>query len=414
MPKFTSLSKDQTKSAVPSCFQASASGEVEAANDARQTESRAAPIAPERREQLKALTGLRIFAAMMIVFYHSADSFGIDHKHIFSSLALVQGVSLFFVLSGFILTYNYPTLATSRDRLKFMLMRLARIWPVHFLTAVAATILLTDHWLSHPYILLPNYLLLQAWIPIERFFFSLNSVSWSVSAELLFYCCFPFICPLVLCKPYRMVALFALMAAAFVGLSRFFPETVGHLDDVTSFGVAYINPLVRIFEFVVGIATCGAYLKHRNQLSRLKGPILHIAEFTIILIVLCFIGGLKHWFNPTVLDGIAPNLSRWVECSSGVFVYAMLVLFFSLEKGWLQNVLSRSLFVWLGEISYSVYLVHWLWIKVFVRGDFAQLHLPRLAHFGLYVFLVLASAALIHAFVEKPVRAYLGRKIHAL
>ncbi|HEY9759863.1 MAG TPA: acyltransferase [Oculatellaceae cyanobacterium] len=410
---FTSLSKAQTVSA-SSSLPVSAQGQVLGTDATRQIESRSWQDVPEKRKQLKALTGLRIFAAMMIVFYHSADSFSIDHKHIFSSLALVQGVSLFFVLSGFILTYNYPTLATSQDRLKFMLMRLARIWPVHFLTAIAATILLADHWLSHPYILLPNYLLLQGWIPIERFFFSLNSVSWSVSAELLFYCCFPFICPLVLCKPFRMIALFALMAATFVGVSRFFPETVGHLDDVTSFGVAYINPLVRIFEFIVGIATCGAYLKYRNQLSRLKGPILHIAEFTIVLIVLCFIGGVKRWFNPIALDGMAPNLSRWVECSSGVFVYAMLVLFFALEKGWIQKILSRSLFVWLGEISYSVYLVHWLWIKVFVRGDFAQLHLPRLANFGLYIFLVLASAALIHAFVEKPARAYLGRKIHAL
>jgi peptidoglycan/LPS O-acetylase OafA/YrhL len=368
----------------------------------------------QNRKQLKALTGLRIFAAMMIVFYHSADTFGIDHKRTLASFALVQGVSLFFVLSGFILTYNYPTLATPKATLKFILMRVARIWPVHLVTALVATFFLMDKWSGHAYILLPNYLLIQGWIPIQRFFFSLNTVSWSVSVELFFYLCFPFVSAAVRSRPFRTPALCLFIAAFFIGVSRFFPPALGNMDSVASFGLAYINPLVRLFEFVVGIATCEMYFHYRNQLSRLKGTLLHVVEFSLLAVVLSFVCGVKTWFDGNALDSITPNLSTWVEASSGVLVYAALVLFLSIEKGWIQKMLSSSALVWFGEISYSVYLVHWLWIKAFVRLNIAQYHLPRMASFGLYLFLVLVSAALLHSLVEKPARSFLGRRIRSI
>jgi peptidoglycan/LPS O-acetylase OafA/YrhL len=369
---------------------------------------------PEKRRHLKALTGLRIFAALMIVFYHSADSFGIDHHRFIASLALVQGVSLFFVLSGFILTYTYPNLQSTRDTTKFILLRLARIWPVHLATATFAALFLADKWHSHPYVLLPNFLLLQGWIPVERFFFSLNAVSWSVSAELFFYCCFPFVSRAVQARPFLSVLASFLVAASCVGVSRLFPPPLGHLDQVSSFGVAYIDPLVRIFEFIVGVATARLYFRHRDSLSALGGKKLMITETVVLLAVLLLVGCLRKFCSSSVLDSIAPNLSLWVECSGGVFIYASLVFFLALEKGWLYKLLSKPLFVWLGEISYSVYLVHWLWIKVFVRLNFVQMHLPRMANFSLYLFLVLSSAALLYSLVEKPARAFLGRKVHVL
>src|SRR5882762_3313186 len=80
--------------------------------------------------KLDALTTLRFFAAAMIVVHHSRGNFGIPSDWAVH-LPLDQGVSFFFVLSGFILVYVYPRLDTWDARRKFWLARFARIWPAH-------------------------------------------------------------------------------------------------------------------------------------------------------------------------------------------------------------------------------------------------------------------------------------------
>ena len=76
-------------------------------------------------QKLDALTSLRFFAAAMIVLVHSNPVFGA--MGLAESLPLDQGVSFFFVLSGFILAYNYPVLVGEADILAFLKARIARI-----------------------------------------------------------------------------------------------------------------------------------------------------------------------------------------------------------------------------------------------------------------------------------------------
>jgi peptidoglycan/LPS O-acetylase OafA/YrhL len=81
--------------------------------------------------QIKCLTSLRFFAAAMIVVFHSVNAFRIaDNSKI--TFPLEQGVSFFFVLSGFILTYVYPSLNGAHRVRDFYVARIARIWPAHF------------------------------------------------------------------------------------------------------------------------------------------------------------------------------------------------------------------------------------------------------------------------------------------
>lgn len=86
-----------------------------------------------RAPHLPALTGLRFFAAFAIVVLHGMAAWPLP---IFvAELALNQGVSFFFVLSGFILTYVYRDLSGKGAVREFYIHRIARIWPVH----IAAT-----------------------------------------------------------------------------------------------------------------------------------------------------------------------------------------------------------------------------------------------------------------------------------
>src|SRR5690349_17655364 len=79
------------------------------------------------------LTALRFFAAAVVVIGHGHSLFG--SLNIANAIATGQAVSFFFVLSGFILAYNYPVLRTGRDVAMFYATRFARIWPLHALTA---------------------------------------------------------------------------------------------------------------------------------------------------------------------------------------------------------------------------------------------------------------------------------------
>ncbi len=84
-------------------------------------------------KQIKCLTSLRFFAAAKIVVFHSVNAFrGLGQGKI--PFPLGQGVSFFFVLSGFILTYVYPSLSGSHRIRDFYVARIARIWPAHFVT----------------------------------------------------------------------------------------------------------------------------------------------------------------------------------------------------------------------------------------------------------------------------------------
>ena len=93
---------------------------------------------PRRIEsRLDSLTALRFIAAAMIVVSHSAGKFNMDPRMTIENLPLAQGVSFFFVLSGFILTYVYRDLSGFKQTLHFLAARIARVWPVFFFSGVA-------------------------------------------------------------------------------------------------------------------------------------------------------------------------------------------------------------------------------------------------------------------------------------
>ncbi len=127
----------------------------------------------------------------MIIIGHSRGVFFSDN--IFNHFAFFQGVSFFFVLSGFILTIVYPTLPKHQIK-QFYLARFARIWPAHIAALIFFLMLLHNKLpatISQLIILITNITLIQGWIPDIDYYFSFNAPSWSISTEAFFYLCFP-------------------------------------------------------------------------------------------------------------------------------------------------------------------------------------------------------------------------------
>src|SRR5258707_10891701 len=129
----------------------------------------------------------------MIVMLHAQSYFGA--VPFLGRFILTQGVCFFFVLSGFILTYAYPSL-DRRGAARFFVARLPHIVPL-YLVALLLYVLILPAWYRDSVSSntrgsgFLTAFFLQAWVPLYRVQTAFNGVSWSLSAEMFFYLCFP-------------------------------------------------------------------------------------------------------------------------------------------------------------------------------------------------------------------------------
>lgn len=113
------------------------------------------------------------------------------------------GVSLFFVLSGFVLMNSQEKDVEDggnkgfRNACFFMYKKISRLYPLHFVMLLVAIPLVGEISLRVYLSMVVNAILLQTWIPFSDFYFSFNSVSWFLSVCVFLYLIFPFIARLV-------------------------------------------------------------------------------------------------------------------------------------------------------------------------------------------------------------------------
>jgi peptidoglycan/LPS O-acetylase OafA/YrhL len=325
-------------------------------------------------KQLHALTSIRFFAALWVVLFHArAFHPSLDNPIVNSGHT---GVSLFFVLSGFILSYNY--LGKPLDIRGFLWARFSRIYPVYLLgLAIAAPFYLRDviHHLrpAGPVVAAP--LLLQAWVPTWSL--QWNGPGWSLSSEAFFYALFPLVGAWV----YRFAQSRFSQAIALCLLLSSMTRLIAFATGLGA-GLPPI-PLLSLPEFLLGICIGSRSLAG-------DGRKLAIGSLTVIFGVLILIP-----YQTLQLILLTPMFAA---------------LIFGLSRTpWLSN---RWL-VNLGDASYSLYILHipvLMWLQ----------HLTKHSGFGglplVVTFCVLSIAASIvsYNFVELPARSYLlkyGRKI---
>lgn len=141
-------------------------------------------------KKIDSFQGLRAIVCVAIFISHSGlGSFG----------ALgAWGVSVFFVLSGFLMMYNYlQREADPKFGLRFAQKKIKSLYPLHIAMMVVAFLyLLLSHSKTTESLTkaLPLHaLLVQIWIPNPEYYATLNGVSWYLSAITFLYFCFPII-----------------------------------------------------------------------------------------------------------------------------------------------------------------------------------------------------------------------------
>lgn len=361
--------------------------------------------------RLDALTSLRFFAAAAIVIWHIAPSL-CTGLCIRDFLQLPQGVSFFFVLSGFILSHVYPSLEAQGAVRKFLVARVARIWPVHLLAlgvmvaAAFAGIGPASSWT----VTLSSVFLLQAWLPLPEYFLSYNTASWTVSVEWAFYLTFAFwISGFAINWP-RKLLVAALLAALTLLAARLLGIGVGTLNTMEARGWGYALPTVRVLEFVVGMVAYRvfAWLDQRMPADNERATAVEVAVLSACLFSMWqarFV-----FYSLEVVLWLNEPVAHWVAGSSSALVFAVAIVVFSLQRGALSRMLTRKPMVLLGEISYSVYMLHGvLW--VLASGAFMSVaaQAGSAAGWALYWTALIVVSYLCWRFFEAPARSALNR-----
>ncbi len=336
----------------------------------------AQPAAPRRQDLLPALTGVRGVAACVVAVFHMNYWFyagGWDPHGPGIVLATMfrvgyLGVDLFFALSGYVIASAYlqafrrPSLGAYAH---FMVRRFARVWPLH-----VATMLL---YVGTPACRGPgdvagNLLMVQAWGVIDHI--TCNEPSWSISCEWFAYLAFPGLAWLLLRSDRRWAAL-AIAALGLGGLGVLAWLNRNSLDVTFSLGVVRAA-----CGFTIGAALCRGFAD--------VGP--HLAFDACGILVIASIGGLAMAGAPDLLV-------------AGLF--GPLVLCIALAAGPLRAVLGAAPVVWLGELSYSLYLWHHFLIDT-LKSLGGTITTP--AAMGLVFCLIIGVAALSRRWIEQPAR----------
>ena len=202
----------------------------------------------ERRARLDGLTGLRFFAALAVFFFHARGLLPAKRFATFQDAASpgMVGVSFFFILSGFVLTWSWR----QRPYPAYLRRRLARIVPATWVASAFALTALS----TRPAGLerLPTVLsvpLLQAWWPSIHIDSAPLPATWSLSVELFFYLLFPAVLLAGRRVPAsaRKTVMLGLAAAVVVWAA------LNPTDGITNAWAVYYCPPARLLEFAIGI-----------------------------------------------------------------------------------------------------------------------------------------------------------------
>lgn len=362
-------------------------------------------------QKLNTLTSLRFIAAAMIVIYHLNGDCG-THKWETMWSPLMQAVSFFFILSGFILTYSYPSLENWQTRKKFLVARIARIWPSHFVLFFIfyfLALLGIMGNLSGKKVTFLNMLMVHAWVPFSQSYFSFNSPSWSISTEFFFYLCFPFII-FKWSKTYvwKTVTIFAIPLILILLCAYFqIPHYSSTYQGITNHGLLYINPLARMPEFLLGILAAHLWIKYKHYLpcGTVKGSLIECLVILMVFINLYYYDKISESVIKLIPLSIAAEFQIWI--ATGILTslsFMLMIMILAQSNGIISKILSMRMSVLFGEISFAMYLLHIFIYQIYVSNFHLFGTFSNKTRFTAYWLVLLSCSYLFWRFIEHPLR----------
>jgi peptidoglycan/LPS O-acetylase OafA/YrhL len=348
-------------------------------------------------QPLPSLTGIRALAALWVLLFHLNPQFIL----FFGSCPLLTsffsqgfyGVDLFFVLSGFIISYKYFDMPiTRKNYLDFLRWRIARIYPLHLAMLFLMLVFIlgafyTGHTINQPgdYTIagfFAHLLMVSAW----RFPMPLtwNHFAWSVSAEWLAYILFPVFILIFRRgkKPWRLLPSMLLL-----GFICSMADLAFQFDSPAAYAVFRI-----LCGFSLGVAV------YRLYQARYKIP-ARLAEISLLLIVAMAIA--EALFFPGIRFLLLP-------------FFALLIYGLSNQQGALSRILGNRFFQYGGCISYAVYITQFVVLlpirKMIPPESVANASgLLKTGYISAEMVLVLGFSVFCYHVIEEPARKWLGK-----
>ena len=372
-----------------------------------------------RTGEIKALSGLRIIAAVWVVLFHFRPLLEQAAPGFRSALAPVlncgaQGVDLFFILSGFVLTWTYLDRMgdswSTRATLHFLWLRLARVWPVYLVTLhLAALWIIFTLYVGHQpsqvadqlnavsYV--RQVLLVQLWF--QPFFdgSSWDGPAWSISAEWLAYLLFGVLVLVI----FRVARATRARGLLWLAIAASLPPTLLPLTTGQFYTPWSWLPRI-VMQFTAGALACAAVRKLQLSDRARRG-----AGYLSVVLFVAIVGILY------LLD--AHRIAKIYDSSGFVDVlFVPLVVTLAIGLGTLPRLLSTRVMVYCGHISFSLYMVHelvhtaWNWTVAQFEIMLVPGWVAKLAVAGVLA-IAFVGAVLLYHFVEEPARLWMRRMV---
>lgn len=396
------------------------------------------------KQDIPALTGLRFFAAAFVCVAHTMP-YVVPGSNVTIQRLAAEGMTLFFVLSGFVIHYNYSANLLGNPAVgiyNFFVSRFARLYPLYFL-CLCLDLIKNYGYSTLPkisYEAIPFYLTMtQSWFyktlgehSLIYQFGLMPSVAWSVSTEWFFYVIYPFVCyalmkftnikvrgsllmGLCLIMPLMIYTVFMHQQAIDEFAVSQFGALAGAAHHQDSFyrWIVYFSPYSRISEFLVGCLTAAIYM----QVARYR-PTEREERIGLIVLICAIISVvLIHHFMfhpPTFLPGLA-----WIPILHECFGFAPSVAIIIFCSARYHNFISRFLcnptILLGGEISYSMYLLHLPIAEAFSRdaapASSLIIELADLSRLFIAMIAILGAAMITYRCIEVPARRFLRNQL---
>jgi peptidoglycan/LPS O-acetylase OafA/YrhL len=361
-------------------------------------------------KDIKALTGIRGFASVWVCVHHYAYStLGAEDRGLPLNF-LTQGhwgVIIFFVLSGFILSYVYASWFTipftSSDYLKFIKLRIARVYPLHLATLIMWLIACLLGFIGlnsndSLYTFVLNLLLVHAWGFTPSI--SWNQPSWSISAELFSYLIFPLFYKwlnhrtLIVCGIISSLLLLSILHPPQVWIAKQIFAYFNYKLVINQFDYG-LSVITWFYSFAFGIVV---YFQSTGRGSNLNPDLAVVAGLFITIVMLA---------NAGALNG--GETAMGISFTSGLVIYGIYKE--SRVGAW---IFGNPISVMLGDISYSLYLTHIMYPLIINR--LCSFLIPKFSVYDLSISSQLLVALLLsyltYRYFERPARLYLRGKMY--
>lgn len=349
------------------------------------------------RDRLPSLTGLRFWAALIVVLYHLSRQVGEIPWISEATWYGRSGVTFFFVLSGFVLAWTYDGQRVPAK--VFLWRRFARIWPLLVVTSAASVAV----WIAigkevSTKAVLATLLMVHAWVPDTVIQKGANPAAWSLSDEAWFYLVFPLLMLLPVLRSGRgRFWVVVTMTVALVGV--WFASALIETGATRVWLLDYFPP-TRMLQFVIGVAA-GLAIK-RGWRSPVGLP-------TAIGLVVLWHMALVPW-REAAPDGLWYSPYSASQLLSAPIFALLVCAAAQADLRGSRTGLGGAWAVRLGHWSFAWYLVHEIVIRAMLARYGRTESLTTTAGFWLLATVIsLALAGMAYQWVEHPLERLLRK-----